>query len=355
MNGKKRLLIFLCAAMVLPLVACNPTPVPDDTESVEESTAPEETIPEGESEDTTPADDTRIPAESVEESESESESETEEYLGVNLLKDPTFQNGFQIINTAENGGGVAKVLPGRDGSTDKASWMLVQWWNNHLLQNGVETVTDTTYSVVDGSKDVLIDWERGMVSLGLDASKELDGGPAGQEWPHLGIEQILEPVPLKDMESMTVTMDFNIVESEARRPGSLIHAQFSWCLYLADLNPESEGYGNFIWFGLSIFNSNTISTSLYHAQDTAGGPGNYIYTLGSSSFLDKRLWPGHMSQINCDMLPFVEAALKMAQEDGFMLGTEVDDLYLTGTSLGWEIFDCWDETVTVENIGIYVK
>ena len=350
MNIKKILLCFLCAAMVLPFAACRPAVTPDDSSA--ESTS------EAEVEESAQAEETSAPDESVAESEpeceSESNSETERDIGVNILADPTFQNGFKLINTREEGGGVVKILPARDGSTDHTSWMVAQWWNNNLLQNGTETVTDTTYSIKDASKEVAVDWEKGMLTLTLNASQELTA-PSATKWPHLLLEQSIPATSLKDTESVTATITYNIVENSNKTQGAALHAQFAWFIYISDTNPESEGNGNFLWFGLNLFNSQTISTSLYHAQDMAGGPGNYIYSLGTSSFLDTRMWVGRPIEVECDILPYIAAALDQAHKDGFMIGTDIEDVSIIGMNIGWENFDRWDETVTIENLGIYVK
>ena len=361
MNAKKLMLILLSAAMVLPLGACSETNPPDETTTLEEST--EETTVLEESVETTVETETESvteeesgdcgmpdeePTESV--SESESESETEKYLGVNILADPTFQNGFKLADVS---GTTVKILPGRDGGVTAPAWSAAQWWCNYPLHEGTETVTDTAYSIKDASKELAVDWEKGALTLTLNASEEMTG-PSTTKWPHLLVEQASPATPLKDAESVTATMTFTIAESTNKTDGAL-HAQYAWFIYVADLYPESEGYGNFLWFGLNIFHSQSITTSLYHAQDTAGGPGNYIYSLGTSSFLDKRMWIGKPMEIECDILPHIEAALEQAHREGFMLGTDLEDVSITGTNLGWEIFDRWDETVVIENLGVYVK
>ena len=352
MKLKRLMLILLSATMLLPTFsACGGDTPADDTTAAETTEAVTEAETEHEydtGEDTSAMSETQL--ETVE--ETETETETDEYLGENVLADPTFRNGFQLLTVS---GGLAKNLPGRDGGVTTPVWQVAQWWCNHPLQDGTETITDTTYSITDASKEVTVDWSTGVLTMGLKASREMEQGST-TKWPHLLIEQAIPAVPLKDAESVTATVTFNILENTDMRVGGQgLHAQFSWFIYIQDRNPESEGYNNFLWFGLNLFNSVSIGTGPYAAQDTAGGPGNFIYSLGSSSLLDKRLWIGRPTEIKCDILPHIQKALETAQANGFMLGTELEDVSITGMNIGWENFDRWDVRVTIEDMGIYVK
>ena len=35
-----------------------------------------------------------------------------------------------------------------------------------------------------------------------------------------------------------------------------------------------------------------------------------------------------------------------------MTGTTVEDCSITGTNIGWEVFDRWDESITIFNMAI---
>ena len=64
---------------------------------------------------------------------------------------------------------------------------------------------------------------------------------------------------------------------------------------------------------------------------------------------------GKTTQIDFDILPYVQNALTAAQEKGFMPGTTLQDVAITGTNIGWEVFDRWNVSITINDIGIYVK
>lgn len=341
MKPKHILLFLLCAALLLSATACDRYTTDDNT--LTETETDSETV-----EDTTSAETTTS-------EETEPESETED-LGTNIIVDPTFQNGFKLLGVD---GTVCKTLPGKSGEATDPTWILAQWWCNNHLENGIETRTDTTYSIVDASKEVAVDWERGSLALGLTGSQEFDTWQevAPTAWPHLLIEQELPLTSLKDAESVTATLTYTITENVDSRDsqGRGHFGQLAWFIYIQDRNPDSEGYGNFLWFGLNLFSVSTISTGSYAAQDYANGPGNFIYSVGSGFFLDRRMKVGAPTEIHCNILPFIEDALETAHGQGFMVGTEIEDISITGMNLGWEIQDRWDSNVTIENIGLYVK
>ena len=58
------------------------------------------------------------------------------------------------------------------------------------------------------------------------------------------------------------------------------------------------------------------------------------------------------NRFSVDILPHIEEALAKAQESGFMLGTSVDDCSIGGMNIGWEVFDRWDESVTIFDMDI---
>jgi len=284
---------------------------------------------------------------------------TEENLGMNVLKDADFANGFMLrgMDSAVDGSTVYKTI--RLGSEPPA-WGIAQWWSAYNLKDGEETSTDTLYRLADGHKSVTLDRTTGAVTLALDSSHDFaeSSAKAPAKWPHLLLEQSIDSknTALKGAESVTAKLDFTIDRCEDLRTARRgLHSQFAWFIYIVDVNPDSPGKGNFLWFGLNLFCPPNAETNPYSSQDTAGGPGNFIYSLASRDIFAGTAEAGSTIRFELDILPHVKEALEVAQSRGFMIGTTWEDCAITGTNIGWEIFDRWDVAITINDIGIYRK
>ena len=109
-----------------------------------------------------------------------------------IIADRKFENGFELHH-------VDKLVTNRPiaiftlKNTAKAypSWQLAQWCCKNNLANGSEKVRqDASYEISDDSKKVIVDTERGYISLALDASNEYTvPRREGEGWPHILIEQ----------------------------------------------------------------------------------------------------------------------------------------------------------------------
>ena len=283
----------------------------------------------------------------------------EERLGTNLLKDCTFENGFNLLgmDAAVDGALVHKTI--QYGESEPV-WKIAQWWGKYNLLDGEEINTDTQYQISDTQKSVSIDKESHSVTLSLDSTYNFEVSPstAPSEWPHLLLEQAVDTSlsSFKDAKSVTAKLEFTVESTDDLRTNENgLNAQFAWFIYIVDTNPESEGYGNFLWFGLNLYCPPKNGGAGYSGQDTAGGPGNYIYSLPSSDIFIGSVKEGWPVKFELNILPFVRKALEEAQENGFMMGTELDDCSISGTNIGWEVFDRWDVSIKINEIGIYRK
>ena len=285
--------------------------------------------------------------------------DTTQTKDANIIKDGTFKNGLNLMgtNSATDGTTVFKRIK-YGSSLGSARWSLAQWWSKYDLKDGKETALADKYTLEDESKRISVDMNNYGIELALNASKEFDtyNTSAPSTWPHLLLEQTLsEPVMIGDAISVMAKLNFKVNYAEDLRGGDGLHGQFAWFIYIVDKNPDSSGYGNFLWFGLNIYNPPNAIAGSYSSQDMAGGPGNYIYSLSADTFMDEIPSVGNTTDFSFDILPYVQSALLAAQGKGFMVGTTLADLAITGTNIGWEVFDRWNVSITVNEIGILVK
>ncbi len=288
----------------------------------------------------------------------ETETDIEDRLGTNILQDADFEDGFCILgmDSAIDGTTVYKTV---QFGEDAPVWRVGQWWSAHNLKDGTESNTDTAYSLTDPHKSLTLDKTSHALVLALDASQDIaqSSTTPPAKWPHFLLEQSIDRgvCPLKGAESVTAKLAFTMEKCDDLRNGNGLHGQFSWFIYIADTNPESEGYNNFLWFGINLYCPPNQHSFSYSSQDMANGPGNFIYSLASNDVFRRPVQVGKQTAFELDILPVVKEALEVAQSRGFMIGTTVEDCAITGMNLGWEMFDRWDVRVSIDDIGIYRK
>ncbi len=327
--------------------ATEPTPESATAmESLDEST---ETVTETEA---------STESETVNETETETETDIEDRLGTNILQDSDFENGFCILGMDSLIDGTTVYKTVQFGENTPV-WRVGQWWSAYNIKDGVESNTEGAYSLADPHKSLTLDKTTHALTLALDASRDIaqSSTTPPAKWPHFLLEQSIDQgvCPLKGAESVTAKLAFTVHECEDLRNADGLHGQFSWFIYIVDTNPASEGYRNFLWFGINLYCPPNQHSFSYSSQDMANGPGNFIYSLSSQSVFRRPVQVGIQKSFELDILPIVEEALTVAQSRGFMVGTTVDDCSITGMNLGWEMFDRWNVRVSIDDIGIYRK
>ncbi len=370
------ILLLFSVSCLLPSCTATPNTPPAATDTIaitgtptdriETPTAPVESDP-ATSENTAVTDAvTKAPATPEEVTTVDPEIDAQERLGMNMLQDPNFTYGFEIL-------GMDSVI---DGTTvyktvklgeEQPVWQVGQWWAKYDIKDGAEENTDARYALSDGHKSLVINKSTHGVKLSLDASQDIaqSSTTPPAKWPHFLLQQTIADCPLKGAESVTAKLAFTVEKAEDKRNGDGLHTQFSWFIYIVDTNPESEGYHNFLWFGLNLYCPPNRTTFSYSSQDMANGPGNFIYSLSSTDIAGKAselsgytrgaVTLGEQASFELDLLPIVAEALAVAQSRGFMMGTTAEDCSITGMNIGYEIFDRWDVSISIDDIGIYRK
>ena len=123
-------------------------------------------------------------------------------------------------------------------------------------------------------------------------------------------------------------------------------------LYLKNTNPQSEGFRDFVWFGLSMFDSRYDFVPDYALQDFAMSNGNFIYTIGSKHYFDKPVRIGERKTIRRNIKADIQKGIETAHQYGFINNTTINDVVLDGTNIGWEVPGVYDVGVTLYKLSI---
>lgn len=273
---------------------------------------------------------------------------------VHCLKDVGLHNGFLLLGMHPvNDTAVKKTVKFGD---EEPAWSICQWWSKHNLAGGEESDDGKQYSLKNQGKTLGIDREKVGVTLEVSGSNEFESynEQAPAEWPHLLVHGVTKPIALSDAEKIDASLNFTLTKSEDKRnsDGNGFQAQFAWFIYISDVNPESAGYNNFLYFGLNIFDSTKVYAPASAQQDTANGPGSFIYALGANQFMQKRVKTNVNNSFTYDILPEIKNSISVAQSKGFMQGSSFEDLAIIGMNIGWEVFDRWDVSVTIYDMAI---
>lgn len=283
--------------------------------------------------------------------------------------DSKFETGFDIYGTGYDESGNAVSAERALQKTIKfgrknAAWSIAQWYSHYKLDKSKPVLNDDEFFVSDTSKSVCVDRKTGAITLSMNAGKEYrsvqSAATLGYYWPHLLISPVATvPVKIADCATMTAHLDFCIDKSEdhaadfgAAKAG--LQAQFAWFVYIQNTNAESEGYGEFLWFGFNLYDPTQLYAPHNEQQDFAGGnAGNYIYTMGANECIgSERVRVGKRTGFSVDLIAAVKQGLDTAHRAGFMTHSEAEDCSVTGMNIGFEMFDVWEISATIYDMGV---
>ena len=272
-----------------------------------------------------------------------------------VLADVKFADGFTLTGATHEAAQRVETF-GQSGMTP--TWKIAQWHSKGLLDR--VQIDEKAVKMTDDYKSVTLDRETGAINLTVHTSKEYDQPRASssQPWVHLLLEQspFREPIKVTEAAEIWVEVEFELTENAAHGPQNpaLHAAQLSWHLYLKNTEEQSKGFRDFLWFGVSMFDSRNDFVPDYAAQDFAMPNGSFIYTLGSKRYLDKPVEVGRRQTIRRNILPDIKQALETAHKRNFITNTFIDDVVLDGTNIGWEVPGTFDVGVTLHKLSVRV-
>ncbi len=346
MKKKNFLCILLVFLLMLSLFGCGTAGDP----------------PEGEDPDPGPSEEDPTPGPSDDEEEPNPVFE--------LVLDPLHENGFNVKGQ-QDGDGSWKGKLWYESEPESCSWDLAQWECGYYhksggnyppeynILNAEKTVLeDGTYQWKDASKTFRSNPQTGALWLELDAGAEyVEPRENNQPWPHLLVEYGLsQNLKVSEMQSLELQLDFelesyeNLMEAGTQKEG-LHTAQFLWYMTIRNNNPNSEDYGCFMWFGISLFDRRYEYSDLYAMQDT-GKPintGAYIYQPAARDILSQPTAVGVSQSVRADLLPFIRQAFQAAQNAKFFTRSKFSDLVVGGGNFGWEMTGTYHAAMSVDS------
>lgn len=189
----------------------------------------------------------------------------------------------------------------------------------------------------------------------------------GEAWPHLLLGHDFcgsELIPLREFSSLIYQHDVVINQSENRMGDDLVRdahvTQTTFYITLVNHTEGSLGYGDFIWFGVPVFDHRHVFPDAFHLLDVGGkhdATGKIIYVLGGEDFLKNNYGgvnprDGKWAHCEVDVLKYVQQALDCAQSEGHMQNTKVEDLTIGHCNFGWEVTGGLRASMAIRNMSL---
>ncbi len=281
----------------------------------------------------------------------------------NIFVQPNFDYGFSIAYMSD------KNWIDYNGAVDHT---LSRWGvNEEGSQDQINADTVYTeegdfkvFQSPNGSKVLKVNNLTGAFYMEVNASVDYGERPRqnGESWPHLLFTQnySLDEIPnLDKMSELRMQIDFDFLKFEDKMGSSanqgLHAAQFQWYVAIQNVNPQSPDYGDWFWLGLQFFDNRYTwcpqNLIVDGGKDTATGKA--IYTLDMREVMGRQVVEeGGSYSVDYDILPHVKEALeelKTFEDLDTLRETELSDLQIFHTNIGWEMPGTYDAGIRVNS------
>lgn len=277
---------------------------------------------------------------------------------IEIIRDGGFRDGF-VLWEPKPGKHVKYGEIRRSGSKAKPVWGLSQWSSRFPIEpKGQET--DSGSLVYSNAAKCIILQPPGA-DLGLAVNTGVEYGPAsrkaGEPWVHLLVEQEFENPPFLDtLSAAKFHLEARLLRSTNLHRGDYdpgAHAaQFQVFFTVQNRNRESAGYGDFLWFGIPIYDNRHAHPPEFKLRDF-GGTGKFIFTPAATTFTEASAQSGDWIVIEADLLPLLREALEMAWAKGFLPASRnLADYAIGGMNMGWELPGLFGVAIETRNLSL---
>lgn len=280
-----------------------------------------------------------------------------------LLGDPQFNQGF-LVDDPQPGAhvvrGIIQPFPGNPPS--KPIWTLAQWSCRHSLAGAIaETLPNGGLRFSDAGKSVTFGpkqgEDRGLV-FSLSGNVEYDGKLRSPDapWVHLLCEQEIAGHPkYASLSQLRFQLSARLLQAKswlAKDQEKPWHAaQFLAYVTLQDRNPSSAHKGDFLWFGIQVYDNRYRVPQRHAALDP--GTGKFIFNPPGSAYTDASAHDGGWVRIDRDLLPLMREGLVVARGKGWLKDSPDSDLEVGSFNMGWELPGLLDVAVQFRDLGLF--
>jgi hypothetical protein len=285
-----------------------------------------------------------------------------------LVDDVAFDRGLTVLPPAAGGTNATGVLVSPVGPPDPV-WRLAQWHSRFDLGAAQGTDRDGWRSYFDGAKSVAFATgaDAPALSLGLDADTEYRNKvpEKGDAWPHLLVERNLIATPsLQEVIAVPFEVQLkraraDAVKHEGWNPQQHT-AQFVFYLVVRNANPKSDGFGDYFWCGVLLYDTRYPSPEECSMIDrsTANKPGTdkVIHQMPYAALATESVHSGHWVHVKGDLLPHIRKGLQSAWSKGHLgASRELSDYRLEAMNMGWEVTGPLNVTMQIRGFNLQAE
>ncbi|MBC9928971.1 hypothetical protein [Chitinophaga qingshengii] len=280
-----------------------------------------------------------------------------------LMGDTAFSDGIILRGSNSAAPAVADTIKPFDEAMEVPRWMLAEWGSRHLLNRvQPQRAANKVIYANDGKKMVFERTAKGTrIDMEIFTSAEFkEARKDGEDWPHLLLEQSFpHPLRMDSMSALWLKMDTRLMYCMNKmKPATyrkkLHTAQFSLYLAINNRNRHSAGYGDFVWFGVPLYDYRYNDIKRYEARDKgkADATGKFIYSLAGREVYTGSFHDGKWRHISKDLYPAIRRAFETAKRNGYLKSSSWDDMYITGMNIGWEVPGTFDAGLQLEGLSL---
>ena len=298
----------------------------------------------------------------------------EGYTATELVQDEGFERGFYVPHVEQKQVDLEQRKWQYGDTQDKPLWQIGAWWSDHDLWDNRDGANDAyTLSDTYGINSIKYNPEEKSVTMRLNGTKVYNGAPHINEerrsWPHFLLDQN-SSICSFDKVRNTAAADRMFIELDVRlldykpttNPEGVNVCDFLAFFYLQ----TDKAPGQRIWFGLDLFKGATLPASEkatpMWAKDSAakqyiyGMPQAVVYNGIENSLNPKEgvaLIGEEWKHIRLDVTGHIERAVEWANRDNaFGVPVTVEDMFISGMNIGYEMRGNFDCTVEFKNFNM---
>lgn len=279
---------------------------------------------------------------------------------INLIKDPTFANGFQLLRRSLNENNQTDLMYLPYSNLRTPSYRLAEYFTKHELWNEREIITGKdSYIIKNKTKEIIRD-EKGRLTLTVFGKDEYDHlRKFNEPWPHLLIEQQYKDEWLKNIKELTVEMDLDylMLESFINEDRSDLHTlQVSLYFAIGDNNPNSKGYKDFYWFGLPMIDAPRLRFPKPYCSKDIGkedATNKLIYSIDPHIFMKDVFNVGDRLSFTLKIKDYLLEGFKVAKDLGYLPYTKLEDLSIFSFNFGYEMTGAFSGKIRINKFNIW--
>ena len=294
------------------------------------------------------------------------------YVATEMLTDSDFERGFHVSKYDQS------EMYGEHGTFNdyvtvegEPVWGICPWWQEYDLFENRDKNTDK-YTLADDKGINLVKYnpESKSITMRLDATKIFEGKPHTEEfklWPHLLLDQHPDICEVDKVKNNLGGAEKIFVEYDARMldfKNTINEEGQNDCLFVIYYYLQTDkAPGKKIWFGITVFeddanqvtgadwNYDPYSNMMIYRVVTAsvyeGLENSFTPTMGT--FKPGEEW----KNMRIDVTSEITRAIEWANRDNtFGVPVTLDDMYIGGVNVGFEVHGNFDATFEIKNFNM---